>query len=129
MDNINNNPTDGPISPPQRLTIKSTPPTSRRRQRRSYWPTVFAEARECRGEWVRIERWFNRSTAAQVASDLRNAHHRSAKKMRFSGIEPGDMWQACWGADPTDTEPEHFYVWMCFEGRRTTAQFEVIANW
>ena len=114
MDHTDINCTHTAEGTPRRLTIKSTPPTLRRPQRRSYWPMVFAEARECPGEWVRIDRWFNRSTAAQVASDLRNAHRRSLSKMRFSGIEVGDVWDARWGTDPADANPEHFYLWLCF---------------
>ncbi|MFZ9629987.1 MAG: hypothetical protein ACO3C1_11620 [Ilumatobacteraceae bacterium] len=99
----------------ERLTIKSTPPNARKPQRRSYWPTVFAEARECPGEWVRTEKWFNRSTAAQVASDLRNAHRR-ATKMRVSGFMPGDRWDTRWDNDPADDNPDHFYIWLRFDG-------------
>ena len=83
---------------------------------------VFAEARECPGEWVRIDRWFNRSTAAQVASDLRNAHRRDVSKMRFSGVEHGDVWDTWWGADPADADPDHFYLWLCFLGPGTAGR-------
>lgn len=99
-----------------RLTIKSTPPNLRKQQRRAYWPGVFDEGRECPGEWVRTAKWFNRSTASQVASDLRNAHHREVGKMRVSGIEPGDLWETRWDNDPTDLDPEHFYIWLRFDG-------------
>ena len=98
-----------------RLTVRSTPPNVRKPQRRSYWPAVFAEARECPGEWVRSEKWFNRATAAQIASDLRNAH-RCATKMRVSGYEAGDRWETRWDNDPTDSNPDHFYIWLRFDG-------------
>jgi len=100
----------------ERFTIKSTPPNLRKPQRRSYWPTVFAEARECPGEWVRTEKWFHRATAAQVASDLRNAHRRSPGKMRVSGFLPGDRWETRWENDPADPDAEHFYIWLRFDG-------------
>jgi len=99
-----------------RLTIRSTPPNTRKPQRRSYWPAVFAEARECPGEWVRTVKPFNRATAQQVASDLRNAHQRDLSKMRFSGVLPGDRWETRWENDPTDSEPERYYIWLRFDG-------------
>jgi hypothetical protein len=97
-----------------RLTTKSTPPNPSRRHRRAYWPGVFREARECPGEWVRIEKWFTEATAQQMASDLRNAHRR--EKLRVSGFEPGDQWETCWGVDPSDPDPDHFYIWLRFDG-------------
>ena len=106
-DNIKNN---------ERFTIKSTPPNLCKPQRRSYWPTVFAEARECPGEWVRTDKWFLRATAAQVASDLRNGHRRSPAKMRVSGFLPGDRWETRWGNDTTDLDAEHCYIWLRFDG-------------
>lgn len=106
-DNMSNN---------ERYTIRSTPPNLRQMQRRAYWPAVFAEARECAGEWVRTEKWFNRSTASQVASDLRNCHRRAPAKMRVSGILPGDVWETRWENDPSDTDADHFYIWLRFDG-------------
>ena len=103
-------------NPTARLTIKSTPPNLRKPQRRAYWPGVFAEARECPGEWIRTAKPFRRDTAAQVASDLRNAHRRGAGKLRVSGFEDGDLWETRWGNDPTDPDPEHFYIWLRFDG-------------
>lgn len=100
----------------KRLTIKSTPPNLRKPQQRTYWPPVFAEARECPGDWVRTAKWFNRSTAAQVASDLRNAHRRAPKKMRVRGVLPGDLWETRWGNDPADPDTDHFYIWLRFDG-------------
>jgi hypothetical protein len=104
----------------ERLTIKSTPPNLRKTQRRTYWPTVFAEARECPGEWLRTEKWFHRATAAQVASDLRNSHRRAPEKMRMSGCLPGDRWETRWQNDPVDPDLEHFYVWLRFDGTAPT---------
>lgn len=100
----------------ERLTIRSAPPNVRTRQRRAFWPGVLAEARECPGEWVRTDKWFNRSTAAQVASDIRNAHHRDMKKVRISGLRSGDLWDTRWGNDPTDGDVDHFYIWLRFDG-------------
>lgn len=99
-----------------RLTIKSTPPNVSRPQRRAYWPGVFAEARECPGEWIRTTKWFNKGTAAQIASDLRNAHRRAAGKMRVSGFLPGDQWETRWDNDPADPNADHFHIWLRFDG-------------
>ena len=110
----------------ERLTIRSTPPNLRKRQRRSFWPAVLAEARECPGEWVRIARSFSPSTAAQVASDIRNSHRRQPGKMRISGLVPGDRWDTRWGTDERDGDEEHAYVWLCFTGDGTTAQCAAI---
>lgn len=100
----------------ERFTIPSTPPNARKRQRRAYWPGVFAEGRAVRGEWVRTAKCFNRSTAQQVASDIRNAHRRDMKKVRVSGFLPGDVWEARWDNDPSDPDTDHFYIWLRFDG-------------
>jgi hypothetical protein len=96
----------------ERLTVRSTPPDRRKYQKRAYWPGVFAEARECPGVWVRTGKWFNRSTAAQVASDVRNAHTRDAGKMRVKGTLPGERWETRWDNDPADPDVEHLYIWL-----------------
>ena len=95
-----------------RLTVQSTPPNECKYEKRSYWPTVFGEARECPGVWVRTERWFNRSTASQVASDARNSHTREPDRMRIKGALSGEKWETRWGNDPSDPNLEHFYVWL-----------------
>jgi hypothetical protein len=101
---------------PERFTVRSTPPNVGKSQRRSYWAGVFAEGRESSGVWVRTAKWFVKDTAAQVASDVRHAHHRAPERMRVRGIETGDRWETRWGNDPMDPDPEHFYVWLRFHG-------------
>ena len=98
-----------------RLTVRSTPPNVRKPKLRTFRPAMFAEAREYPGESVRTEKWFNRATAAQIASDLRNADSR-ASKMRVSGYEAGDRWETRWDNDPTDSNHDHFYIWLRFDG-------------
>ncbi len=104
MDTNNTSPNDPARPDPERLTFRSTPPDVRNTQRRSFWPAALAEARECPGEWVRIARWFSPSTAAQVASDIRNSHRREPDKMRVAGLLPGDRWDTRWGADPAERD-------------------------
>jgi hypothetical protein len=53
-----------------------------------------------------------RSTAAQVASDIRNAHTRDLAKSRLRGLLTTDRWEAAWGQVDSDPNPEHYYVWL-----------------
>ena len=104
-----------------RFTIPSEPPASERRQRRSWWADVFAEARQFPGEWRLVVEAFAESTARQIASDIRNAHKRQPDKMRLRGILPGEMWDArCAPAlrmcsdEPPVKEP--YWVWILNDG-------------
>ena len=99
-------------------------------QRRSYWPAVFAEARECPGEWVRTGKWFNRSTAAQVASDVRNAHLREADKMRVKGAIEGERWETRWDNEPSDPDSGPFYIWLRLAAPARVARRELVdSDW
>lgn len=57
-----------------------------------------------------------KSTAAQIASDIRNIHRRDARKSRLRGFEAGDKFEAVWGNDPADDDTEHYYLWLRFDG-------------
>ena len=98
-------------------TIADTPPGMSSHQRRSRWEELFAECRNHAMEWRRIIEPMRRSTAAQVSSDLRSVHRRDPKKVRLRGLLPGDQWEAVWGSDPRDPDPEHFYVWLRYAGQ------------
>lgn len=87
------------------------PPSVQRPQRRSYWPTVFAEAREIQGEWVRVVKVFGKSTAQQLASDIRNAHRREADKFRVTGVVDGEIWDAQWGT-VNGQEKGRYSLWI-----------------
>jgi hypothetical protein len=91
-------------------TIKSDPPPTTRRGKRSYWPEVLAEVRAAKGGWRMVAKPMTRSTAMQVASDLRNAHRRDPKKLRLRGGLPTDRWETQW-ASGGNGSPEYF-VWV-----------------
>ena len=98
-------------------TIASSPPRRKSvTQRRSRWAEMFNEARAHPGEWRRLVEPMKRTTAAQVASDIRNAHTRDLSKARLRGLHPDDRWEAAWGQDEKDPEREHFYVWLRYLG-------------
>lgn len=96
----------------ERQTVRSTPPVSQQAQKRSYWPRVFEEARECQGEWVRTVKTFGRATAQQLASDIRNAHQRDPKNFRIRGVAEGEIWDARWGRSSANAEEDDFVVWI-----------------
>jgi hypothetical protein len=96
----------------ERQTVRSSPPISEHTQKRSYWPGVFTEARECQGEWVRTVKTFGRATAQQLASDIRNAHQRDPKKFRIRGVEEGEIWDARWGRPSANADEDEFVVWI-----------------
>lgn len=92
------------------------PPTQKETQRRSRWADLFAECRNAPGEWRRIKEPLKRSTAAQIASDIRNVHRRETQKTRLRGFLPGDHWEAVWGNGPDDPEKKNFYIWPRYIG-------------
>jgi hypothetical protein len=98
-------------------TIPSEPPNKQDSQKRSRWARLFDECREHQGEWRRIIDPLRKTTAAQIASDIRNAHTRDLDKTRLRGFEEGDHWEAVWGHDPEDDNPDNFYIWLKFLGR------------
>lgn len=100
-------------------TVADVPPVVRG-QRRSYWVGLFAECRAVPGEWRRTLRAFGSSTAAQVASDPRNAAHRDPAKMRVRGLLPGERWEAVWAPDPEAGDPERCVIWLRCLGIPTT---------
>ena len=97
-------------------TIASNPPVKDSSQRRSRWSDLFDECRAVPGEWRRMVEPLSKATAAQIASDIRNAHTRDSDKARLKGFLPTDRWESAWGADPSDGNPAHFYVWLRYVG-------------
>lgn len=95
-------------------TVPSTPPVPGRSQRRSKWAALFDECREQPGVWRRTVEQFRPTTAAQIASDIRNAWRRDPKKMRLRGLRQGERWEAVWGPAPEAAEPEVCFIWLRF---------------
>ena len=85
--------------------------------RRSFWVKTLQDARR-RKTWVRVNRFYTEKTAAQVASDLRAAHHRDSKKLRVKGILPGDKWDTRWNSSPEGPEGQ-YSIWIRFIGDET----------
>jgi hypothetical protein len=104
-----------------KYTIASTPPTRAVRQKRSRWAELFAECRSEPGEWRRTVEWFSKTTAGQIASDIRSAHGRDLAKSRLRGLLETDRWEAVWGLDSTDPDPSHHYVWLRYVGVEAAA--------
>jgi hypothetical protein len=71
------------------------------------WQEVFEECRRDTGNWRRADAPMKRSTASQLASDIRNAHRRNAVKARLAGLRSDERWDAQWGE--VDGE---FYIWL-----------------
>jgi len=82
--------------------------------RRSFWVKTLQDARR-RKTWVRVNRLYTEKTAAQVASDLRAAHHRDTKKLRVKGILPGDKWDTRWNSSPEGPDGQ-YSIWIRFIG-------------
>jgi hypothetical protein len=53
-----------------------------------------------------------RSTASQLASDIRRIVLRDPESIRVTGFLPGERWDAVFDNDPADPNVDHFYVWI-----------------
>ena len=93
-------------------TIPSEPPARKPSQRRSPWTVILADSRRQPCEWLRVAEPMTRSTATQVASDLRCAHRREPSKFRVKGVLAGDRWETQWAHDEADPDTTNFYVWL-----------------
>lgn len=89
--------------------IPEAPPVAPLKRRPSKWADAFEVARHGWMRWYRVDNPLSKATAAQMASDIRNASKR--EKPRPKGIRPGESWDATWGE--VDGQ---YYVWICFEG-------------
>ncbi len=81
-----------------------------KRGRTSFWVRTLDLART-RGEWVRVQRFYTRATAAQLTSDIINAAHRDPDTVRIKGIRPGEVWDAKWGQAADGPHGDHV-VWI-----------------
>lgn len=78
--------------------------------RNSFWVRIFSAARRTDG-WVRVPRFYTRATAAQLASDITNAHTRDLTRLRVKGVLEGEVWEARWNTAP-DGPPDDHIVWI-----------------
>jgi hypothetical protein len=100
--------------------VPGDPPASAGWQRQSFWVLALREARQ-HGRWVRIQRMYTASTAAQISSDIRSAHMRDLDTLRVRGILPGERWEARWGTDDK-CPPGNFAIWVRHLGDGTSAE-------
>ena len=65
------------------------------RDRTSFWRRTFDDARR-HDSWYRVDKYYTRKTAAQIASDIRRAHLNDRRTIRTAGIRSGEVWEARW---------------------------------
>jgi len=94
--------------------VAEEPPNGGHWQRQSFWVLALDDARQ-QNRWVRVQRYYTASTAAQIASDIRSSHRRPLDTLRVRGILPGELWTARWGADEK-CPPGSFSIWIKFVG-------------
>lgn len=95
--------------------IHDEPPPDGPWLRRSFWVRVFESARQ-ETSWVRANRFYTSSTAAQIASDIRSAHNRDLDTLRIRGILAGEQWEARWGVSP-ECPAGSFVIWVKYLGK------------
>ena len=108
----NNDPRPDQVAQVGRYTTPSEPPSKRQKSRFSKWEELFEECRDDVGVWRRVNVAMTKSTATQLASDIRNAHSRTATKARLRGLRTDERWDAQWG----EADGNH-YIWLCHLGR------------
>lgn len=101
-------------------TVPDDPPADSNWQRQSFWVLALREARR-HDRWVRIQRLYTASTAAQISSDIRSAHLRDLDTLRVRGILPGERWEARWGTDDK-CPPGNFAIWVRYLGNGTAPE-------
>jgi hypothetical protein len=100
--------------------VPDEPPNNSHWQRQSFWVLALREARQ-QGRWVRIQRMYTASTAAQISSDIRSSHMRDLDTLRVRGIMPGERWEARWGTDDK-CPPGNFAIWVRYLGDGTSIE-------
>ncbi|MEY4129911.1 MAG: hypothetical protein RLZZ31_35 [Actinomycetota bacterium] len=88
------------------VAVESLPPKVCRSRRvgLGVWSARLALARSKPGVWFRTSTPMTRSTASQVASDLRCSFRRRLGSIRVSSVLAGERWEAEYGNDLSDTE-------------------------
>lgn len=96
------------------FTLSAGPPPRPQRQRFSMWEELFEECRAHNGEWRRTKNAMRKSSASQLASDIRNAWKREFTKSRLKGLRKNEIWDAAWG----EIEDGQYYLWIKYDGKR-----------
>lgn len=96
------------------FTTASDAPPQQQRRRFSMWEALFGECRNYMGEWRRTNQSFSKSTATQLASDIRNAYKRETVKSRLRGLNADERWDAAWG----EGSDGQYYLWLKYLGKR-----------
>ena len=102
----------------ERHAVPDDPPDMGQWKRQSFWVLALREARQ-HDRWVRIQRLYTASTAAQISSDIRSAHTRDLDTLRVRGILHGEHWEARWGSDDK-CPPGNFAIWVRYRGNGET---------
>lgn len=97
-------------------TVPEMPPESARPWRVSKWRDLFDECRAEPGVWRRTKESFKPTTAAQIASDVRNSWKRDPAKMRMRGLGAEERWEAVAGPSPEGVEPGRHFLWLRYMG-------------
>ncbi len=90
-------------------TTPNEPPDETPWKRRSFWVKVLAEVRGKPGVWHRVDRLYTKSTASQIASDLRSSHRRES--VRVKGVLDGEQWDARAEESPEGPK-DQFTIWV-----------------
>lgn len=102
-------------------TIDVGPPPEVTRERFSLWEQLFEECREYPEQWRRTLTPLKKSTATQLASDIRNSHRRAPGKSRLRGMLPGERWEAAWGEDEPGSGQYYIWIRYCGQGQTVAA--------
>lgn len=96
------------------------------RCRTTFWRRTLDLARR-RGDWVLVPRFYARTSAVQLVSDITNAHHRSDHTLRIRGLRRDERWEARLEPAEGGAEGDH-RVWIrCTDpGVPTDAHFSVL---
>ena len=78
--------------------------------RNPFWTRTVAAARSD-GGWVRVPRLYTRASAAQLTSDICNAHRRVGETFRVRGIRVDERWAARWETTAEGSQCDHV-VWV-----------------
>ena len=92
------------------IETRRTARTHPERYRSTFWVRMFMLGRRT-DEWVQVQRGYTRTTAAQITSDIVNAHRRPSSSVRVRGIESGEVWDARWVPSPFGMRGD-FEIWI-----------------